>query len=418
VLLTSANRPLSFLNTTAHNLRSSSCSSTHQSRRAQQSLASVMHPKGPKPKGALSHLVHPPSPDSSAAGDLTKVRAYAACKSCRVKKVKCLPGSSSTSAMLSDGTPGPCQQCSASGVECTYPPTRDRAAYSRQYVQNLEGRVQALEGMTARLGPLLDAFERGGLGAAALEGLANGSRHHQHPQRAIAAGGTEHGDQSMSADEEDEDEPKPVLNASRRYSSGGLSEVDDGGQMAQDERGNYRWIGSSNTLSLLESFTHNRSPHEPTPPTAVSGDPGHNPYFGHVAGSGVVKALPGVNEVSYPSPSRAAEYVDAFFKEIYPVLPVVCEEDFREEYKGLMERRAKGLPESPGGVSRRQSSARYEIVLTAVHLRGLRHFCPRRTSDDRFQGVAERKGQAGGGKSCPQFGDGTGGRGRSRGDLV
>jgi hypothetical protein len=137
-----------------------------------------------------------------------------------------------------------------------------------------------------------------------------------------------------------------------RQSSPLASEVDDGGQIAQDERGNYRWIGSSNTLSLLDSFSHNRSPHEPTPPTGPTDDPGRNPYFGHVAGSGVVNALPGVDEVSYPHPTRAAEFVDAFFREVHPILPVVDERGFREEYRAMMERRAKGQPEKPGGVSR------------------------------------------------------------------
>lgn len=209
--------------------------------------------------------------------------------------------------------------------------------------------MQALEGMTARLGPLLDAFERGGLGFAGLA-QASGFGAGKDAARIGPRPGAGR-DESMSADDDEGDEPKPPVDLPRRYSSSGLSEVDDGGQMAQDERGNYRWIGSSNTLSLLESFTHNRSPHEPTPPITATGDPGNNPYFGHVAGSGVVKALPGVNEVSYPSPARAAEFVDAFFNEIYPVLPVVCEKDFRDEYRNLMERKARGQPESPGGVS-------------------------------------------------------------------
>lgn len=129
------------------------------------------------------------------------------------------------------------------------------------------------------------------------------------------------------------------------------SEMDDGGQMTQDERGNYRWIGSSNTLSLLDSFSHTRSPHEPTPPIPGSIEAGHNPYFGHVAGSGVVKALPGVDEVNYPDTVEAAEMVDAFFREVHPVLPVLEEKAFREGYRGLMERRARQQPEIPGGVS-------------------------------------------------------------------
>ena len=309
-----------------------------------------MHPtssaKAAKPKAALavSHIVHPPSPESANV-DLTKVRAYAACKSCRAKKVKCLPGTST-----GDGTPGQCQQCAASNSECTYPPTRDRAAYSRQYVQNLESRVQALENMSARMAPILDAYERSNGGPSSVTGQTfapaqiQQALHGQVDQLKLL-GSPATGDIALGEDAGEE-----------RHSSPSPSEVDDGGQIAQDERGNFRWIGSSNTLSLLDSFSHNRSPHEPTPPTGANDDPGRNPYFGHVAGSGVVKALPGVDEVSYPHPSRAAEFVDAFFREVYPVLPVVDERAFREEYRAMMDRKAKGQPEKPGGVSPTRTS--------------------------------------------------------------
>jgi hypothetical protein len=129
------------------------------------------------------------------------------------------------------------------------------------------------------------------------------------------------------------------------------NEDDDAGQMTQDERGNYRWIGSSNTLSILESFSHNnRSPHEPTPPINNTTD--GNPYFGPVAGAGVVKALPEADEVVYPSAEEAADMIDAFFQEVHPILPVMEEKQFREAYKASMDRKANGQPVSPGGVSR------------------------------------------------------------------
>ena len=117
------------------------------------------------------------------------------------------------------------------------------------------------------------------------------------------------------------------------------------GQITQDERGNYRWIGSSNTLSLLDSFSGQplQTPLSATPHTHT---PDLNPYFGPVAGSGVVKALPGVDEVSYPTHRAAREMVDAFFSDVHPTLPVVIEYEFRQEFDNLMDRRSRGEVET------------------------------------------------------------------------
>jgi len=117
------------------------------------------------------------------------------------------------------------------------------------------------------------------------------------------------------------------------------------GQITQDERGNYRWIGSSNTLSLLDSFSNQplQTPLSSTPHTHT---PDRNPYFGPVAGSGVVKALPGVDEVSYPTHRAAREMVDAFFSDVHPTLPVVLEYEFRQEFDALMDRRSRGEVET------------------------------------------------------------------------
>lgn len=196
-------------------------------------------------------------------------------------------------------------------------------------MQNLEARVKALEMGMQRILPVIDSIQgvRPSESKIYVESGANA-----HSRRDLEDIGEE--------EEEDVVPPSP--------------EVDDAGQMTQDERGNYRWIGSSNTLSLLDSFTH-RSP-LPTPDQENSSS---NPYFGPVAGAGVVKALPGVEEVSFPSPKASREMVDKYFEDIHPCLPIMAEHEFREEFEKLLDRRTKGLVEIGGGVSgRRQRRVR------------------------------------------------------------
>jgi hypothetical protein len=218
--------------------------------------------------------------------------------------------------MDASGGPGACQQCVAGGSECIYPPTRDRAAYSRQYVQNLEARVQALEGVWGRMVPVLEAFEGGS------SVMGNGSALPPIPPF-----------------------PAPMQEEDGEDDAGSDRHSLEDGQITQDERGNYRWIGSSNTLSLLDSFSNQplQTPLSSTPNTHT---PDRNPYFGPVAGSGVVKALPGVDEVSYPTHRAAREMVDAFFSDVHPTLPVVLEYEFRQEFDALMDRRSRGEVET------------------------------------------------------------------------
>lgn len=106
------------------------------------------------------------TPDQNPA---TAIRAFPACRNCRDKKVKeasLLLSPSITSSALPASLEnyganlGRCQKCLQSGAECIYPPTRDRAAYSRRYVANLETRVQSLEMVHARLMPLFEALSR------------------------------------------------------------------------------------------------------------------------------------------------------------------------------------------------------------------------------------------------------------------
>ncbi|ORY26678.1 fungal-specific transcription factor domain-domain-containing protein [Naematelia encephala] len=286
-------------------------------------------PKKAKKRQAL------PSPEAEL--DLSKIRAHAACRACRTKKVKCLPGPPTSS-----GQPGPCQQCLQVGAECAYPPTRDRAAYSRQYVQNLNSRVQTLEMGWARVLPLLEAYEGGGGGSALPK-----------PHASTGAGPLPHADDAdTSVDEgEGEAEAEGEGESSDQHRARSDSPPEDDGQMTTDERGNYRWIGSSNTISLLDSFSH-RSPAAVDSAKASTSSTPHdssNPYFGAVAGAGVVKALPGIDEVSYPGDQAAEEMIDAFFQDVHPCLPVMFEFEFREGYKRLMERRRRGEVRDFGG---------------------------------------------------------------------
>lgn len=222
---------------------------------------------------------------------------------------------------------------------------------------NLETRVQSLEMVQARLMPLLEVFE-----ASTHSGKPMPMSLPPVPARRIETLAPE-----MNADVEGEDEP--VEDGATQPAS----DTEDVGQITQDDRGNYRWIGSSNTLSLLDSFSgrqlpsgrplisrtqsfitqmdaaisSNRTPSNVTStPTRES-----NPYFGPVAGSGVVKALPSVDEVQYPSAEKSLEMVDAFFQEVHPCLPVLLEHEFRRDFRALMEARARGDLSWGGGVS-------------------------------------------------------------------
>ncbi|WVN84929.1 uncharacterized protein L203_100065 [Cryptococcus depauperatus CBS 7841] len=301
----------------------------------QSSLASAK--KGKQKRSSFSSEHNPGS----------TVRAFSACKNCRNKKIKCQPGlplsgvgtpsihPRSPSSLENPGANlSACQQCVQAGLECTYPPTRDRAAYSRQYVANLEARVQSLEILQARIIPMLEAYEAGSEDDIKPVPFDLPTRALPNPAKGLE-GENEVGPPS--------DEPSN-------------SEVEDAGQITQDDRGNYRWIGSSNTLSLLDSFSGRPPSRSVAPHTqSTQTEPAicdvstldkpardNNPYFGPVAGSGVVKALPDINEVQYPTKEKALEMIDAFFSEVHPCLPVVLEHDFRRNFWSLLQAREKG----------------------------------------------------------------------------
>jgi hypothetical protein len=197
--------------------------------------------------------------------------------------------------------------------------------------------VQALEAVRDRILPLLAAFEGGNMQMPSLAGLTGGVAQGQLPVPTVSAS-------PMGVHAKSEPEDGMLDDAAPSIED----EEDDqeSRRFLTDERGNYRWIGASNTLSLLEEFdegtrelpsrVHYRpvrdDDHDDEPP------PENHPYFTPVAGAGTVRAIPGVEKVTFPPRAEAERMVDAFFSDVHPVLPVVLEPDFRRRFRTVMDK--------------------------------------------------------------------------------
>ena len=86
------------------------------------------------------------------------------------------------------------------------------------------------------------------------------------------------------------------------------------GQLALDEHGQMRWIGSSSTMSLIQSFRtltssplHRVSPMEDDP--LGPGPSANKLYFPASVFFGKVRVLPGPEEVEYPPRDLADKLV-------------------------------------------------------------------------------------------------------------
>lgn len=102
-------------------------------------------------------------------------------------------------------------------------------------------------------------------------------------------------------------------------------------QLALDEHGHFRWIGNSSTMSLIQSFRaltasplnrvspmDDNDPRSPPPTT-------NKMYFPASVFFGQVRALPGVEEVEYPSRDLCDALVSVhveFFLRSLPLLPM------------------------------------------------------------------------------------------------
>ncbi|KAJ7499149.1 fungal-specific transcription factor domain-containing protein [Mycena latifolia] len=250
---------------------------------------------------------------------LQRRRVWRACESCRRKKIKC------------DGCEPTCSQCSASGSQCTWLQTKDRAALSRHYVQELEARLLHMESLFSQIAPVLDQIGP----------LPNGAAIAELAAAAPAPSGSDAATSTAVL-------PRSVPPKDRASSIPIKAEEDDDvsesfGQLALDEYGHMRWIGGSSTMSLIQSFKaltssplHRISPMEEDP--LAPGPSVNKLYFpASVFFGKLVHALPGPEEVEYPPRDLADKLVNAYFSRFHFLNPVIDKPSFLRKYSQLMD---------------------------------------------------------------------------------
>jgi len=241
----------------------------------------------------------------------------------RRKKIKC------------DGNEPTCTQCITSKSQCTWLQTKDRAALSRQYViiitrrssglflvsnlpfpryvQELETRLLHMETLFNQVTPILEQVGQSENASAsssssqspALINLSSAAVIQKVlPQMQEMRGVTPPTPPEPKRTVKFEEEPAEMV-----------SEAFE--QLALDEHGHFRWIGNSSTMSLIQSFRaltasplHRVSPMEDNDPRSPM-PTANKLYFPASVFFGQVRALPGVEEVEYPSRDLADALVSA-----------------------------------------------------------------------------------------------------------
>ncbi|KAH7916738.1 fungal-specific transcription factor domain-containing protein [Hygrophoropsis aurantiaca] len=279
---------------------------THQSKKKRIEEESVPQDAGTKPI------------------QLQRRRVWRACECCRRKKIKC------------DGCEPTCSQCQASGSQCTWLQTKDRAALSRHYVQELEARLLHMENLFSQITPVLEQLgpSLNLPGVAGPSSVPGSSGPDSLPAAATVL-------QAMSskagADAHADDMTSPQSSVIKMEDD--MSE--SFGQLALDEHGHMRWIGGSSTMSLIQSFRalttsplHRISPMEEDP--RAPGPSVNKLYFPASVFFGKIRALPGAEEVEYPDEDLADKLVDAYFTRLHFLMPILDKPSFMIKYKKLM----------------------------------------------------------------------------------
>ncbi|KIK08566.1 hypothetical protein K443DRAFT_672578 [Laccaria amethystina LaAM-08-1] len=247
---------------------------------------------------------------------LQRRRVWRACESCRRKKIKC------------DGCEPTCSQCSMSGSQCTWLQTKDRAALSRHYVQELEARLLHMESLFSQIAPVLEQIG---------------------PSANVVASSVPTG--AVTIVSETPAPPSsnlpsfvPKVPSSEPDSNPSLDDdfSESFGQLALDEYGHMRWIGSSSTMSLIQSFRaltssplHRVSPMEEDP--HAPGPSVNKLYFPAAVFFGKIHALPGPEEVEYPERDLADKLVEAYFARFHFLMPVIDKPSFLRRYENIMD---------------------------------------------------------------------------------
>ncbi|KAL0949563.1 hypothetical protein HGRIS_009612 [Hohenbuehelia grisea] len=253
---------------------------------------------------------------------LQRRRVWRACESCRRKKIKC------------DGCEPTCSQCAATGSQCTWLQTKDRAALSRHYVQELEARLLHMESLFTQIAPVLEQIGPAANGSAAAgSSTGPGTAANETAQAAVTANL-----RNLVAKER-----KRSVSSERGTPVKAEDDVSEQfGQLALDEHGHMRWIGGSSTMSLIQAFRqlttsplHRVSPMEEDP--RAPGPSVNKIYFPAQVFFGKVRALPGPEEVEYPEPDLGDKLIDAYFARFHFLMPVIDKPTFLRQYKRLME---------------------------------------------------------------------------------
>ncbi|PFH52693.1 hypothetical protein AMATHDRAFT_56791 [Amanita thiersii Skay4041] len=246
---------------------------------------------------------------------LQRRRVWRACESCRRKKIKC------------DGCEPTCSQCSSSGSQCTWLQTKDRAALSRQYVQELEARLLHMESLFSQIAPVLEQ-----IGPSSV--ISSNSNPSSGPDKAVS--NTSSSFANTPPSKEQGSEPSTPIKAEEDDVSESF------GQLALDEHGHMRWIGGSSTMSLIQSFRaltssplHRISPVEEDP--HAPGPSVNKLYFPASVFFGKVHALPGPEEVEYPERDLSDKLVEAYFTRLHFLMPVLDKPSFLQQYQQLMD---------------------------------------------------------------------------------
>ncbi|TBU32080.1 fungal-specific transcription factor domain-containing protein [Dichomitus squalens] len=271
---------------------------------------------------------------------LQRRRVWRACESCRRKKIKC------------DGSEPTCSQCASSKSQCTWLQTKDRAALSRHYVQELEARLLHMEGIFQQILPILDQVSQAtGLDLTAISAAVSSQQGSSSSAAQSTAGAVPDVMQSFLPRIH---EGQAIGNRSDSRSTSGHGSDDDLavkieddvsnalGQLALDEHGHLHWIGNSSTMSLIQrlkeattSPLHRVSPMEEDP--LAPGPSVNKLYFPASVYFGKVRALPRPEEVEYPERDLADKLVDAYFARFHFLMPVLDKPEFMRRYRFLMD---------------------------------------------------------------------------------
>ncbi|KAI0269256.1 fungal-specific transcription factor domain-containing protein, partial [Gloeopeniophorella convolvens] len=258
-----------------------------------------------------------PSDAGQRPVQLQRRRVWRACESCRRKKIKC------------DGTEPTCSQCATSGSQCTWLQTKDRAALSRHYVQELEARLLHMESVFSQLAQQLGQGPNG-------EGAPAGTSTSDEPKAAAAALLKSLISKGQASHSQATDNPSTPDSSSSVKVEDDVS--DSFGQLTLDEHGHMRWIGGSSTMSLIQSFrAATAAPHNRSSPMADDSGQPNKLYFPASVFFGKVRALPGPEEVEYPERDLADKLVDAYFSRFHFLLPVLDKPTFMRQYSFLMD---------------------------------------------------------------------------------